>query len=298
MLLKKDPVVASSSTDVVPSAIALGPSGETPTESIVAQADASRADQVRAVLGGRKDPFRPAQVEKVPTPEPTPKAVNGAAAGSGAGEIKASDGGGGAPAGGGGTDTGDEILPGDRNVVPNATPAPPKVYYESHSLLVRIGDVEGELTAKNPKRLTGLGGGNTPVLLYLGLLQDEKTAVFLVDAGVEATGDGKCSPSGSDCQTLLLKPGETEFLTRGGKTWELDLLKVITKKTEDESEAVAARNAVAKDATRTQRQAHKLGGYAFDPATGFLSKVKPAAKVAAAKKSSVIARTVELTTTG
>ncbi|MEA2171937.1 MAG: hypothetical protein QOF76_5237, partial [Solirubrobacteraceae bacterium] len=148
-----------------------------------------------------------------------------------------------------------------------------------------------------PKRLTSLGGGATPVLLYVGLLDDEKTAVCLVDAGVNVTGDGRCTPSGKDCQTLTLKVGETEFLTRGDKTWELDLVNIITKKTKDRAEANHALTEVAQTANKkTAQHAKRVSGYKYNAVTGFLAKSTPTAKTAAHHSS--LAKTVGLTTSG
>ena len=51
----------------------------------------------------------------------------------------------------------------------------------------------------------------SPALIYLGVLKDKKTAVFMVDSGVVAQGDGTCKPSRTNCETIHLKEGETEF---------------------------------------------------------------------------------------
>ena len=49
------------------------------------------------------------------------------------------------------------------------------------------------------------------MLIYLGVLEDKKTAVFMVDSGVVAQGDGSCKPSPTTCETIHIKEGETEF---------------------------------------------------------------------------------------
>ena len=70
------------------------------------------------------------------------------------------------------------------------------------------------------------------MLIYLGVLKDGKTAVFLVDHGVTAVGDGDCRPSPDECETLRLKAGDTEFLdvtdATGAVTaqYQLDLVKI------------------------------------------------------------------------
>ena len=80
------------------------------------------------------------------------------------------------------------------------TPAPtPEKTYELYSLKVRFGDPPR--TTCRPatlKRLKALPGAEDPALIYLGLLKDRKTAVFLVDGAAEVQGDGKCLPSASE----------------------------------------------------------------------------------------------------
>ena len=48
------------------------------------------------------------------------------------------------------------------------------------------------------------------MLIYLGVLKDGKIAVFLVDKGVTAVGDGAAADP-TQCETLRLRAGETEF---------------------------------------------------------------------------------------
>ena len=62
----------------------------------------------------------------------------------------------------------------------------------------------------------------TPVLIYLGVPEDGKTAMFLVEHGVEAVGDGDCSPSPEECETIRLRAGETEFLDVIDETGAVD----------------------------------------------------------------------------
>ena len=50
------------------------------------------------------------------------------------------------------------------------------------------------------------------MLVYMGLTRDGKKAKFLVDATINAEGDGDCKPHPSNCEVIELAPGETEFL--------------------------------------------------------------------------------------
>jgi hypothetical protein len=71
-------------------------------------------------------------------------------------------------------------------------------------------------------------------VVYLGLRKGGKEAVFLVDASLVPQGDGTCESSGSsDCETVALRAGETEFFDvkdpeTGAITaqYQLDVLKI------------------------------------------------------------------------
>jgi hypothetical protein len=252
-------------TGPLPTATASVPAGQSATEPVVALADAQKTDSLRAVLGDRKDPFRPAQVHRVP------KADDGLTANAGepttvdSGGSTGGDSTGGTTVGGGDTVTTPEVTP---------TPAPPKPTFDLFSLEVRFGPTDGQLVSRNVKRLTGLPGGVNPAVLYLGLLNDHKTAVFLVDAGVNVLGDGKCDPRPENCQTLTLKQGETEFLTRGEQQWELDLVDIHVKRTDDAKAARRARSAEARNGrTVARRMGAGRADYRYDAKSGALAKV-------------------------
>ena len=74
-----------------------------------------------------------------------------------------------------------------------------------------------------------------PVLVYRGVEDGGKVAVFELTGDVVAQGDGKCEPTPEDCQYLKLRAGETEFITvtdTGDETdaqYQLDLVKIYKK---------------------------------------------------------------------
>jgi hypothetical protein len=253
-------------TEVLPLATNAAPAGQADTQSVVSLGDAERRDQLRAVLGDRKDPFRPAQIHHIK------KATDTLTTDAGAPTTVASTG---TDTGGGG---GGETIT-TPTVTPTATPTPAPKTYDLYSLQVRFGLTDGDLRTRNVKRLTGLPGGEHPAALYLGLLSGHKSAVFIIDAGVEVLGDGHCDPSPTDCQTLTLKRGETEFLTRGDKQWELDLVDIHVKQTTDPTKAAESRREIAADGRRSLRGlAARINHYAYDTASGSLRQQKPAAK--------------------
>lgn len=239
--------------------------------AVVTLEDPSKGDSVRTVLGNRKDPFRPAQLNRVPKEEDT-LTDGGVKTQVGTDPGTSSGGGGGGTESTGGTTT--------TTPAPTATPAP-KPTYDLYSLKVRFGPTDGPLVTREVKRLTGLPGGTQPAALYLGLLGDRKTAVFIIDAGVEVLGDGRCEPSPEDCQTLMLKKGETEFLTRGDKQWQLDLVDINVKKTTDARAAKKSRTAVAADGRRKlKRLRGRSRAFAYDEAKGSLKRVTRSARSA------------------
>ena len=221
------------------------------TEPLVAEAgDADRSGR-RRVLGSSKDPFKP---EVVPTPTPNPDTVKPAdVAKPDTTETTGPVGGSPAPAD-------------DAPTTPTA-PAPAKKKYELNELTVRFGASE-ETTQpprKDVKRLQALPSAEEPVLIYLGLLKDKKTAVFLVDSGVIAQGDGTCMPSRTSCETIHIKEGETEFFdvapedsvdgttpaAGAGAQYQLDVIKIRKKAT---SSAKQAKKSLA----RVSKAGHKI----------------------------------------
>jgi hypothetical protein len=158
-------------------------------EPIVAKVTPEDRSRRRRVLGVRKDPFRPAPVKKAKVDEPeTPAAP--------ATEIPA------APVGGDtGTGTGGQ-------------PAEEPVFYAPGTIIVRFGDAENTAGLQRfaiPK-LGPVPDDEFPLLVYMGLTKNGKKAKFLVDAAIEADGDGECKPHPSICEVIELAVGETEFL--------------------------------------------------------------------------------------
>jgi hypothetical protein len=95
-----------------------------------------------------------------------------------------------------------------------------------------------------------------PVLIYMGVLKDGKTAVFLVDHGVTPIGDGECNPSPEECETIRLKVGETEFLDVADDTgnvtdqFQLDLIKIHKSSSASASSARTSSRAGARSQSR------------------------------------------------
>ena len=130
------------------------------------------------------------------------------------------------------------------------------------------------------------------MLIYLGVLEDEKTAVFMVDSGVVAQGDGTCKPSRTTCETIHIKEGETEFFdvapedsgdghaTAGtGAQYQLDVIKIRKKSTTHAKQAKKSRGARLEDrAARSCAPGSPATGRsatATTPKPGRLEKLSP-----------------------
>ena len=101
----------------------------------------------------------------------------------------------------------------------------------STKVKLRFGTAGTSLKTYELAPLTALPSASNPILIYLGLLKDGKTAAFLVSSDGTPQGDGTCKPSASVCQTLLMKAGDTEFLDLNGDTgaaqYQLDVLSIV-----------------------------------------------------------------------
>jgi hypothetical protein len=186
-------------------------------EPVVAKAAPEDRARRRRVLGARKDPFRPAPVKK---PKKKPAKT--------AGQNSQKTGGTSAP-------SSPSVSPPTTPVPVPVAPAPKQKTYAKGSLIVRFGAATGPLARMNVKKLAALPKGDDAdtLLVYTGLTDHGKKAVFLVDASLDATGDGTCQPHPSNCETIELAKGETEFFDvidpETGDVvaqYELDLLEI------------------------------------------------------------------------
>lgn len=95
----------------------------------------------------------------------------------------------------------------------------------TYSVTVMAGDVESTLTPfKNIASMTPLPSQTTEVLVYYGLTDDHKQALFLVSNKVDGlSGPGVCVPAPDDCSLLSLPAGSSEDLhyTKDGHTYRV-----------------------------------------------------------------------------
>ena len=136
-----------------------------------------------------------------------------------------------------------------------------------------------------------LPNADAPVLVYRGVEEGGKVAVFELTGSVTAQGDGGCEPSPEDCQILRLREGETEFITvndTGTETdaqYQLEVEKIHTKKTTSKSEltktSTAGRKVLSKLGPQGPVRLRRRDGHAaqVDAKTARASRSAPGARL-------------------
>jgi len=256
-----------------------------PATFVSAADEQATVETRRRVLGEAKDPFAPAALSKKAKAArakikaakvKAAKAAKAAKASSASSsKDSGSSSGSSTPSGtGGGTTTTTE---------PPASEAPKATTYPLYSIKVRFGQVDGTRTTKTVERMKVLPNNDSPLLVYRGVEDGGKVAVFELTGSDIALGDGRCEPSPEDCQILKLKAGETEFLTisdTGADTdaqYQLDLEKINVKRTTSKSELTKAGSAGL--ALLKHLAADRKPAYVFSTETGTLHKVSRKSKL-------------------
>ena len=103
----------------------------------------------------------------------------------------------------------------------------------------------------NLARLTPLPSVEEPSFVYLGVLSDGKTAIFLNPSEAASSGDGVCHPSPQDCQRVTLQEGQSALFDvptlSGGKTqYQLDVDAISEIEASTPEEALASRTRESK----------------------------------------------------
>ena len=109
-------------------------------------------------------------------------------------------------------------------------PAQPTTTVPGGSIAVRWGATDGsDLPLQRLQRDEALSAAEDPALVFVGLKDHGRTAVFMVSEGLKAFGDGTCVPKDS-CEKIELQAGDTEFFEYDGDVdatqFELDLVKI------------------------------------------------------------------------
>jgi hypothetical protein len=186
-----------------------------------------------------KDPFKPPSGVKTGNEQTQPGEVAGGGAATptqtGTGET-----GGGTGDTGGGTGGG--------------TGTSPKTTEFTYVLDVTFWANGHRRTIKGMQKLDVLPNQTSPVLIFMGVSSGGGNGVFLVDATLQTTGEGKCKPSHADCAFLYLGAGaEQEFTNEDGDSYRLRIDQI--RKVEVGGKSSSNANAAGKKKTKSARAA-------------------------------------------
>ena len=188
--------------------LASGPSAEAAKKTIpVELAEVAEGDDSKLEAFDPKNPFKP-KVKQINLSDQTAKALDTIASQSaGAGDLT----GGGATGGSTGGSVGGGTVP--TTPVTPTQPGAPKVAQYTYVLDVTFEHNGKRRVIKGMDKLSMLPSESNPALLFLGVTSGGDDAVFLVDSGLEAHGEGTCSPGGKVCATVSLGAGSEHFFT-------------------------------------------------------------------------------------
>ena len=228
------PLTLAKEPEVVPVAANAGASAadELPATFVTAATDTEEIEGTtskrRRTLGAAKDPFEPAPLPKAKKKKS--KKTTAKASESTTEKETTKDSGSTPSSGGGGGGTTAPTAP-VATATPTATPKPDP----ARSVRVRFSRVEEGSDETDPmlvEKLEVLPDDENPVIVFQGLENKGKVAVFELTGTVTVEGDGECDPTPEACQFVRLRAGETVFVTVAdtGETtdaqYQLDLVKI------------------------------------------------------------------------
>ena len=273
------PVALGGGDDGAPASTPLGATGATGSGGQVAQVALDPAVAVRRDRAGKvRDPFKQRAVAE------TGATAAGGATGAGGPSTEAPKESPPAGGGGGGKAPQGPSGPAGPKTPPETAPAPAPDPPDSYVVALRFGKAGAKRARRKVERLTPLPSPENPFFVYLGVLSDAKTAVFMLSSDVKATGDGACKPRKSSCETVELRRGDSELLEAtadDGKVtrYRLDVVRITKELSPVPSRGVAASKAVKKPKSSTKASSDdglRSDRYKYDDATGLLRRVKRA----------------------
>jgi hypothetical protein len=260
-----------------PATPATGSGGSLPAFQPVVNTEGSKSSEIRKRLNGfaTKDPFKVQGLPKPGSPsgQLTAPGATGDVAGAtgtstttGTGTITGSTGTSGTSGSGDSTSgSGDSTGSGS-----------PTLTYFTYTVDVRFGKVDN-LDKKNLDPFRALPSSEDPVVVFMGVKTDGKTAVFLVSSSSGTTGEGDCEPDDT-CTFLYMKEDQQQSFEAVDAndqvvTYALKLLKINVEETDapqssSSSSSRAARRA-ARRAERARRAQAREGFSARVQAIGF-----------------------------
>jgi hypothetical protein len=234
-----------------------------------------------APTGAKHNPFTQPEVEKAATPE------DSAATTPSASEATPTSGDTGSTGGGATTPSTTTTTPsGSTGTTKPETDSSDDEQDEGSTKAIRVDLRFGEPGNTKQRsytdiaRLSALPSAEKPIVIFLGVKKDKKTATFLIPSDATATGDGACKPSATNCQTIEMQEGDSTFLDidlgTGVRQFRLDVQRVgeIDKATTEKASTARARASVAGRAyLRSALESGEvaLSGLDFSERTGTLT---------------------------
>lgn len=248
-------LLRSPAEEPAPTPVA-APGGDAQAQAaVVALAGEDEASASALESFDAKDPFEPrgpaapAQGEVPTGSEP--------AAGGAAGSVTPAP----APGGGSAPNPGPTAPPAsggspDKPVSPRGG-GEPRLY--TYLVDVRFGRRGKERTYRGVDRMEPLPSSENPLLVFLGTTSSGRSAVFLVDQGLEQRGGGICQPNRSNCALLYMRLDEKHdlhyFTDTEGRGYALRLTDIDLVPV-DEVEKRKKEQAGDAKRTRTERDDH------------------------------------------
>jgi hypothetical protein len=118
--------------------------------------------------------------------------------------------------------SGDEPSGGDGPTTPPAPSRPPTTTQYEYVADVTFWNGNRRRSIKSMAKLDMLPSESAPLLIFMGVTRNGSNAVFLVDSTLRAAGEGRCSPSRSNCAFVRIGPGaEHSFTNEEGDSYTL-----------------------------------------------------------------------------
>jgi hypothetical protein len=120
----------------------------------------------------------------------------------------------------------------------------------TYQLDVKFGRPGREKRYPNLSRMSFLPNENVPALLFMGVPQDAKSALFFVHPTLSHAGEGVCIPSKSNCNFLKLAIGREEFLSVNDYEFRIKLLGIKRVKLSTERKQRVAQRKMSRRSER------------------------------------------------
>ncbi len=270
---------ATSAADPVESATATATATTTTTATTIRVSEDTNLASM-APTGTKHNPFRQPKVEQAATTDdsaaPTPSVSEATPTSGDTGST-------------GGSTTPSTTTPSPSTTTPSDSPTTPKTDGNTKAIRVDLSFGEpGSSKQKDRKdiaRLSALPSADKPIVIFLGVKNDKKTAAFLISSDATATGDGTCKPSATNCQTIEMQEGDSTFLDidlgTGVRQFRLDVDRVgeVDKDTSEKATTARARASVAGRAflrSAIESGEVSLSGLDFSEKTGTLTSTPKA----------------------